>query len=81
MGFPRQEHWSGLPFPFPLYLRGVCLITGCNAESSRGAPGPLDRGSIYNQGCFRLWSEAGAHQMGLPGGKSGHLFSLSGEAP
>ena len=20
MGFPREEHWSGLPFPFEVYL-------------------------------------------------------------
>ena len=19
MGFPRQEHWSGLPFPYPMH--------------------------------------------------------------
>ena len=26
MGFPRQEYWSGLPFPSP----GICLIQGSN---------------------------------------------------
>ena len=32
MGFPRQEYWSGLPFPFPGDLpalgRNLCLLFG-----------------------------------------------------
>ena len=34
MGFSRQEHWSGLPFPSPHGATG-----GCNRESQQGAPG------------------------------------------
>ena len=26
MGFPRQEHWSGLPFPSPFYVYSPCVI-------------------------------------------------------
>ena len=36
----------GCHFLLHCTLEGVCLITGCNVESSRGAPGPLDRGSV-----------------------------------
>ena len=26
LGFCRQEHWSGLPFPSPIYMMLACLI-------------------------------------------------------
>ena len=31
MGFPRQEYWSGLPFPFPGDLPDPGLEAGCPA--------------------------------------------------
>ena len=46
MGFPKQEYWSGMPFPFP----GIFLTQGSNPEllhcrrilnrlSHQGSPG------------------------------------------
>jgi len=35
MGFSRQEHWSGLPFPSP----GDLLNPGTEPASPREAPG------------------------------------------
>ena len=32
IGFPRQEYWSGLPFPFP----GIFLTQGLNREALYG---------------------------------------------
>ena len=25
MGFSRKEHWSGLPFPSPIYMHNLCI--------------------------------------------------------
>ena len=44
MGFPRQEYWSGLPFPFPGYLpqdQSSISIVSCIADGFFwGSPAP-----------------------------------------
>ena len=35
MGFPRQEHWSGLPFPFPWDLPNPGIEPGSSALFDR----------------------------------------------
>ena len=51
--FPGKNIGVGCHFLLHCTLEGVCLITGCSAESSRGAPGPLDRESVIRavSGC------------------------------
>ena len=36
MGFPRQEYWSGLPFPSPGDLPDSCITGGCFRAESPG---------------------------------------------
>ena len=36
MGFPRQEYWSGLPFPSPGDLPVSCIAGGCFTAESPG---------------------------------------------
>ena len=56
MGFPRQEHWSGLPFPSPGDLsaagiapKSLCLLHRQAGSLPPAPPGkPLSHFQIYN---------------------------------
>ena len=59
MGFPRQEHWSGLPFPSPGYLpdRGIKPASPASTNGSFTAEPPGKRPLIYfisGVGCCSL---------------------------
>jgi len=58
--FPRQEYWSGLPFPSPGDLpdqeSNLCLLhwqVGCLPLSHQGSPYSFNR-SVQNNGCHSL---------------------------
>ena len=71
MGFPRQEHWSGLPFPSPEWVaipfpggsswpRGWSRVSHCvSCIAGRfftvGALYLLYCMSVYAQSCLTLW--------------------------
>ena len=57
MGFPRQEYWSGLPFPF----QGIFLTQGANPRLLHWQVGSLP--------LCRLSSTSGATKGEEPGGK------------
>ena len=38
MGFPRQEYWSGLPFPSPGYIPNPRIEPGCPALQADALP-------------------------------------------
>ena len=39
MGFSRQEYWSGLPFPSPGDLRGLCYLLKLEKQVRADSPG------------------------------------------
>ena len=62
MGFPRQEHWSGLPFPSPGDLLDPEVEAGSPTVSciagiffTVGALYLLYCMSVYAQSCLTLW--------------------------
>ena len=63
MGFPRQEYWSGLPFPSP----GDLLDSGIKSESLSS---PALAGRFFTITSFNYYHKAKAHCYGCP-----HLIS------
>ena len=65
MGFPRQEYWSGLPFPSPGNLPNPEIKPGCPALQVNSLPEFAHQGSPSNICvcvcvcvCIHIWSWA-----------------------
>ena len=60
MGFPRQEYWSGLPFPFPGDLPVPGIEPGppaLRADSLPELQGKPNLDSILKGGDITLWTK------------------------
>ena len=46
MGFSRQEHWSGLPFPSPLWF---CILIPCSKALNQGVGPILSKPLVFKE--------------------------------
>ena len=55
MGFPRQEYWSGLPFPSPGHLPNLGIEPGSPALQADSLPSEPP-GNLYYCSCHLLYT-------------------------
>ena len=65
MGFPRQESWSGLPFPSPGDLPDPGIKPGSPALQTDSLPTVAQRGSDTTQDCRSTLTGLGDFTSGL----------------